>query len=155
MATMAATQPPSAGTHARASAPRTAGRSPTCSARPLWAEQPRHSGARVFRANPESRVRIVLRGRLDSGFAAWRGAPELPPLILQPLDEPTQDAHPHLLLADRVLDAVLDVGIVLDLHHPDAVRGLLEVDAVEAVADRLRRPHGEVDDLARRLVEIE
>ena len=50
---------------------------------------------------------------------------------------------------------MFEVGIVVDLHDDDAVVGLLEVDAVEAVADRPRRADRDIDDLGRRLVEIE
>ena len=57
-------------------------------------------------------------------------------------------ADPDLVLADRVLDAVLEVRVVVDLHDDDAVVGLLDVDAVEAVADRPRRAHRDVDHLA-------
>src|SRR6266849_3781356 len=75
-------------------------------------------------------------------------------LFLQPLDEPPQDANPYFVLAGRILDAVLDIGIVVDLHHHDPVGRLLEVDAVEPVADRPGRPYGEVHHVARRLIEV-
>src|SRR5258706_11679347 len=68
-------------------------------------------------------------------------------LLLEPVDEPAQQLHPDLILADLVLDAVLEIGVVVDLHHHDAAVGLLEVDAIEAVADRARRAHRDVDDL--------
>src|SRR3954452_3267663 len=76
-------------------------------------------------------------------------------LLLEPLDEPLEHADPDLVLADLVLDAVLEVGVVVDLHDDEAVVGLLDVDAVEAVPDRARRAHRDVDELRRRLVEIE
>ena len=76
-------------------------------------------------------------------------------LLLEPFDEPLEHADPDLVLADLVLDAVLEVGVVVDLHDDEAVVGLLDVDAVEAVADRARRAHRDVDELRRRLVEIE
>src|SRR5215218_2267955 len=71
------------------------------------------------------------------------------------LDKPLEQPHPYFVLADRVLDAVLEVGIVVDLHDHDAVVGLLEIDAIEAVADRLGSPHAHLDHFGRRLVEIE
>src|SRR5258708_8764991 len=76
-------------------------------------------------------------------------------LLLQPVDEPPQDADPHFILADRVLDAVLDIRIIVDLHHYKAVGRLLEVDTIESVADRPGRPYGKVEHLGRRLIEIE
>ena len=76
-------------------------------------------------------------------------------LLLEPVDEPAQQAGPDFVLADGILDAVFEVGIVVDLHDHDAVVGLLEVDAVEAVADRPRGADRDIDHLARRLVEIE
>jgi hypothetical protein len=50
---------------------------------------------------------------------------------------------------------VLEVGVVVDLHHDEAVVGLLDVDAVEAGPDRPRRPHRDVDQRRRRLAELE
>ena len=60
-------------------------------------------------------------------------------LLLEPLDEPLEHADPDLVLADLVLDAVLEVGVVVDLHDNKAVVGLLDVDAVKPLADRPRR----------------
>ena len=68
--------------------------------------------------------------------------------LLEPVDEPAQQPHPDFVLADGILDAVLEVGIVVDLHDDDAMVGLLEVDAVEAVADRPRRADRDIDHLA-------
>src|SRR5262249_35836203 len=76
-------------------------------------------------------------------------------LLLQPVDEPPQDANPYIVLAHRVLYTVLDIGIVVDLHHHHTVGCLLEIDPVEPVPDRANRPYGEVNDIAGRLVEIE
>src|SRR6266571_7602448 len=75
--------------------------------------------------------------------------------LLEPLDEPLEQPRPDLVLAELVLDAVLEIGIVVDLHDDEAAVGLLDVDAVEAVADRPRRAHRDVDQVARRLVEFE
>src|SRR5262249_22939154 len=60
-------------------------------------------------------------------------------LLLKSLHKPLQRPRPNLFLPHLVLDAVLEVGVVVDLHHDEAVGGLLHVDAVEAVADRARR----------------
>src|SRR5262245_33898215 len=76
-------------------------------------------------------------------------------LLLEALDEPLEQAHPDLVLADRILDAMLEAGVIVDLHDHDAVVGLLEVDAIEAVADRLGGAHRDVDHPGRRLVEVE
>src|SRR5262245_55893328 len=38
-------------------------------------------------------------------------------LLLEALHEPLEQPDPDLVLADRVLDAVLEVGVVVDLHH--------------------------------------
>src|SRR6266851_5636156 len=81
--------------------------------------------------------------------------PDGGPLLLEALDEPAQQPRPDLVLADLVLDAVLEVGVVVDLHDDEAMVGLLDVDAVESVADRPRRAHGDVDQLGGRLVELE
>src|SRR5436305_13362236 len=117
---------------------------------------------------------------MDSGFAGTRSQacagcvnlPALPaprndepefigacmiacPLLLEALDEPLEQSCPDLVLADLVFDAVLEIRVVVDLHDDEATVGLLDVDAVEAVADRARRAHGDVDQLGRRLVELE
>src|SRR5262249_29196971 len=76
-------------------------------------------------------------------------------LLLQPFDEPPQDANPYFVLADRIFDAVLNIGVVVDFHHHDPIGRLLEIDAVEPVADRPGRPDREVHHVARRLIEIE
>src|SRR5205809_4510005 len=75
--------------------------------------------------------------------------------LLEALDEPLEQPCPDLVLADLVFDAVLEIGVVIDLHDNEATVGLLDVDAIEAVADRPRRAHGDVDQLGRRLVELE
>src|SRR5258707_654786 len=76
-------------------------------------------------------------------------------LLLESFDEPLEQPCPDLILADLVLDAVLEIGVVVDLHDDKAAVGLLDVDAVEALADRPRRAHGDVDQLGRGLVELE
>src|SRR5580704_5447120 len=82
-------------------------------------------------------------------------APRNDGLLLEPLDEPAQQPHPNLVLADDVLDAVFEVGVVVDFHDHDAVVGLLEVDAVKTIADRARRAHRDVHHVARCLAKIE
>ena len=69
------------------------------------------------------------------------------------VDEPAGQFDPDLVLLGLVLDAVIDVGIVVDLDDEDAVRRLLDVDAVEAVADELRGAQADVDHRRRRLAE--
>ena len=76
-------------------------------------------------------------------------------LLLKSLDEPLEHADPDLVLADLVLDAVLEIGIVVDLHDDEAAVGLLDVDAVEPLPDRAGRAHRDVDQRSRRLVELE
>ena len=50
---------------------------------------------------------------------------------------------------------MLEIGIVIDLHHHNAAIGLLEVDAVKSLADGPCRTHGDIDHLGRGLIEIE
>jgi hypothetical protein len=76
-------------------------------------------------------------------------------LLLESLDEPLEHADPDLVLADLVLDAVLEIGVVVDLHDDEAAVGLLDVDAVEPLPDRPRRAHRDVDQCGRRLVDLE
>src|SRR5690606_8049109 len=62
------------------------------------------------------------------------------------------DAIVKLVAEHGVLDAVVDVRVVVDLHeHVTAVDGL-DVDAVQAVADRVGRAQREIEDLARRML---
>src|SRR5580704_13623230 len=67
------------------------------------------------------------------------------------LNEPLQDAAPDFVLADLILDAMIEIGIVVDLDHGDRIAGLLDVDAVKAMADRARRAQGDIDYPRRRL----
>ena len=78
-----------------------------------------------------------------------------PTLLLESFDEPFEQPRPDFVLADLVLDAVLEVGVVVDLHDNKAVVGLLDVDAVEPLADRPRRAHRDVDQLGWRVAELE
>src|SRR5579862_9006382 len=78
-----------------------------------------------------------------------------PLLLLEPLDEPAQELDPDLVLADLILDAVLEIGVVVDLHDDEAVVGLLDVDPVESLADRTGGAHRDVDEVARRLIDFE
>src|SRR5580704_15067939 len=82
-------------------------------------------------------------------------APRNDGLLLELLDEPAQQPHLNLVLADDVLDAMFEVGVVVDFHDHDAVVGLLEVDAVKTIADRARRAHRDIHHLARRIGEVE
>jgi len=58
------------------------------------------------------------------------------PSRVDPIDEPLQYPAPHLILADLVLNAVVEVRIVVDLDHRDRFARLLHVHAVEPAADR-------------------
>src|SRR2546430_4657908 len=75
--------------------------------------------------------------------------------LLEPLDEPLEQPRPDLVLADLVLDAVLEIRVVVDFHDDETAVGLLDIDAVEAVADGPRRAHRNVDQVAGRRVELE
>src|ERR1700694_4462464 len=90
-----------------------------------------------------------VRGRLSP-----RPRREVTSLLLEALDEPLQQADPDLVLADRVLDAVLEIGVVVDLHDHEAVVGLLDVDPVKSLADRPGGAAGDVEQLLGRLVEL-
>src|SRR3954449_9774739 len=76
-------------------------------------------------------------------------------LLLEPVDEPAQHLHPDLVLADLIFDAVLEVGVVVDFHHDETRVGLLDVDSIETIADRARGADRNVDQLARRVFELE
>ena len=76
-------------------------------------------------------------------------------LLLKSLDEPLEQLHPDFVLADLILDAVLEIGVVIHLHHDEAGVGLLDVDAVEPLPDRACRAHRNVDQVPRCLIELE
>jgi hypothetical protein len=87
----------------------------------------------------EQHQRVLEVSHCPLPYALDAGQPEITeiaPLLLKPLDEPLQHLHPVLVLADLVLDAVLEVGVVVDLHHDEACVGLLDVDPLEPLADR-------------------
>ena len=50
---------------------------------------------------------------------------------------------------------MVEVGVVVDLDDEDAVIGLLEVDAVEPVADAAGGAHRRLDDMRRRFLQRE
>src|SRR3954453_21594015 len=75
-------------------------------------------------------------------------------LLLEPLDEPLEQLDPYLVLTDGIFNSMFEVRIIVDLHHNDAVVGLLEVDAIKSVANRFGGADGEIDDLRRRLIQI-
>src|SRR5262249_60450078 len=60
-----------------------------------------------------------------------------------------------LHLAGLDPDGVVDVWIVAHCHDYEAAFGLLDTDAIKAVAVRPRRAHRDVDEFGRRLVELE
>ena len=68
---------------------------------------------------------------------------------IDPFDEPVDEPRPDLVLADLVLDPVLEIGVVVDLDDDDRAVGLLDVDAIEARADRAGRLERGVDDARR------
>ena len=70
-----------------------------------------------------------------------------------PLDEPVEDAGPDLVLADLVLDPVLEVRIVVDLDDDDRAIGFLDVDAIKPRPDRTRGLERGVDDGRRRIAD--
>src|SRR6266446_5815065 len=81
--------------------------------------------------------------------------PYAPPLLCKPLDEPAQELYPDFVFADLVFDTVFEIGIVVDLHHDEAVGGLLDVDAVESFADWTRSTYRDVDQGGRRMLDVE
>src|SRR5690606_18777943 len=67
--------------------------------------------------------------------------------------EDLHDPVVQLVAEHDVLDAVIEIRVVVDLDQHRAPADDLDVDAVEPVADRVRRPEREVDDLRRRVVD--
>src|SRR5690606_14864046 len=67
--------------------------------------------------------------------------------------EDLHDPVVQLVAEDRVLDAVIEVRVVVDLDQHGTPADGLDVDAVETVADRVRRPEREIDDIGRHLVD--
>src|ERR1700677_3635290 len=85
-------------------------------------------------------IGITVRAMPRSSSVATRAclAAVTPPSRVDPLHEPLQYSAPYLVLADLILDAVLEVRIVVDLDHHDRFAGLLQIHAVEPAADRAR-----------------
>ena len=59
-----------------------------------------------------------------------------PPLPIQPLQKPLCQPDPDFILLAGILEAVVEVWIVVDLDHCDRIAGLLDVDAVKAAIKR-------------------
>src|SRR5690606_21946530 len=85
--------------------------------------------------------RRTCRPRSSPASPNW----SLPPVPLQPVDEPLGQPHPDLVLLAGILDAVVEIGIVVHLDDMDAVGGFLEIDAIEAIADATGGAHGRID----------
>ena len=47
--------------------------------------------------------------------------------MLETFYEPLEKPYPDLVLADLVLDAVIEIWIVVDLHHDESSVGFLDV----------------------------
>ncbi len=75
------------------------------------------------------------------------------PLVLHAAQELGHDAFVERVADAGVLDSRIDGRVVVDLDHGDPVAGLLEVDTVQAVADRRGRAQGEPDHVGRHLVD--
>src|SRR5690606_3507571 len=84
-----------------------------------------------------------------------RPRPRSAPLLLQLVDEPLRQAYPDLVLFANILAAMVEVRIVVHLDHEDALRRLLDVDAIEPVADAARGAHRNVQHFRRRFAELE
>ena len=150
----------------RSSAPT---RSPPISRRRCWPgfRSPRRSryfgrprgfdaiALRPCAAGAEQGAEVVPVAVCRDRESALSAAARLPPRPVQPLQEPLRQPDPDLVLLAGILPAMVEVGVVVDLDDEDAVLGLLEVDAVEAVADAARRTHRGVDDMRRRLLQRE
>src|SRR5690606_17289170 len=67
--------------------------------------------------------------------------------------EDLHDPVVQLVTEHHVLDAVVEVRVVVDLDQHGTPADDLDVDTVEAVADRVRRFEREIDDLLRRFVD--
>src|SRR5262249_58929614 len=128
-----------------------------------WEGRDSREGQGLDRARRTPLRRAACRGRSlrcstierRAALILARRGGRAPRLLLEALNEPLEQPDPDLVLADRVLDAVLEVGIVIDLHDHEAAVGLLDVDPVESLADRLGGARGDVEQLLGRLVELE
>src|SRR5690606_30675885 len=67
--------------------------------------------------------------------------------------EDLHDPVVQLVTEHHVLNAVVEVRVVVDLDQHGTPADDLDVDTVEAVADRVRRFEREIDDLLRRFVD--
>src|SRR5580693_1488062 len=70
---------------------------------------------------------------------------------VDPLNEPVEDSRPDLVLADLVLDPVVEVRVVVDLDDDDRAVRFLDVDAIKTRTDRSRGLERHVDDGWRRV----
>src|SRR5690606_20775216 len=76
--------------------------------------------------------------------------------LLGGIDAHLEDFHDpvvELVAEHRVLDAVVEVRVVVDLDQHRAPVDGLDIDAVQPVADRVCGLEGKLDDLARRVLD--
>src|SRR5688572_21044140 len=92
----------------------------------------------------------------NSSSGRFRGASGCGFELLAGIDaraDPFHDAIVELVAEDRILDAAVDVRIVVDLHEHVAAADGLDVDAVKPVADAVRRLEGELEHVRRRTLD--
>src|SRR5215207_10821983 len=88
-------------------------------------------------------------------MSVWLAPLGSPKLLLESLDEPAQQLGPDLVLAHLVLNAMLQIRIVIDFHDNETRVGLFDVDTVEPLPDRARGAHCDVNQFGGRLVDFE
>jgi hypothetical protein len=61
--------------------------------------------------------------------------------MLETFYEPLEKPYPDLVLADLVLDAVIEIWIVVDLHHDESSVGFFDVYPIQTFADGTNGPN--------------
>src|SRR5580765_2967289 len=75
--------------------------------------------------------------------------------MLETFYEPLEKPYPDLVLADLVLDAVIEIWIVVDLHHDESSVGFFDVYPIQTLADWTSSPNCSVEEIGGSLVEAD
>jgi hypothetical protein len=84
-----------------------------------------------MRSKRRFRHRSNRRGSQVEAAGSW--TVEAARLLLKSLHEPLQHPCPNLVRADLILDAVLEFGVVVDLHHDEAAGRLHHQRQADAI----------------------
>ena len=81
------------------------------------------------------------------------GSGTKPPTLIKAAYEFFHNNAVQPITQDKVLNARINVWIVVDLNHQDAISRLLQIDAIKAIANQCGSTQCRLHDLSRRILD--